>query len=118
MPEPASMLAEALRVLRTNGLLFIRDLVRPDSDEERTARLESELAPLRVVPSSEGLPRIAQLLREVVRSATGSVEKTTWIPTRTAWTRQPWAGAAGRSGDALNRAPWRPRCHASRRSGR
>jgi hypothetical protein len=44
-------------------------------DPAHAARLEAELLPLRVVPSSEGLVRIAQLLREVVKSATGSEEK-------------------------------------------
>jgi len=34
VPEPAKMLAEAWRVLRPNGLLFVRDLVRPLTDEE------------------------------------------------------------------------------------
>ncbi len=34
LPEPAKMLAEAWRVLRPNGLLFVRDLVRPSTDEE------------------------------------------------------------------------------------
>ena len=43
-------------------------------DAAHAARLQSELAPLRIVPSSEGLPRIAQLLRELLSSATGSVE--------------------------------------------
>ena len=64
-----------LRALRARGVSLPALLFADLDDEERTARLESELAPLRVVPSSEGLPRIAQLLREVVRSATGSVEK-------------------------------------------
>lgn len=34
LAEPAKMLAEAWRVLRPNGLLFIRDLVRPGTDNE------------------------------------------------------------------------------------
>ncbi len=34
LPNAAKMLAEAWRVLRPKGLLFIRDLVRPDSQDE------------------------------------------------------------------------------------
>jgi ubiquinone/menaquinone biosynthesis C-methylase UbiE len=33
LADPAKMLAEAWRVLRPKGLLFIRDLVRPETDE-------------------------------------------------------------------------------------
>ncbi len=32
IPEPAHVLAEALRVTRRGGLLFFRDLLRPDDD--------------------------------------------------------------------------------------
>jgi len=32
VPEPATVLAEALRVTRRGGLLFFRDLLRPDDD--------------------------------------------------------------------------------------
>ncbi len=63
-----------LRALRARGVALPALLFADLDDRERAARLESELAPLRIVPSSEGLPRIAQLLREV-SSATGSVEK-------------------------------------------
>lgn len=38
IPEPASVLAEAVRVTAPGGLLFIRDLARPD-DEETLAHL-------------------------------------------------------------------------------
>jgi ubiquinone/menaquinone biosynthesis C-methylase UbiE len=34
IPEPAGALAEAVRVARPGGLLFIRDLLRPESDAE------------------------------------------------------------------------------------
>lgn len=34
VPEPASVLAEAVRVCRGGGLLFFRDLLRPNTDEE------------------------------------------------------------------------------------
>jgi hypothetical protein len=64
-----------LRALRARGVALPALLFADLDDAERAARLEAELAPLRVVPSSEGLPRIAQLLRELVKSATGSVEK-------------------------------------------
>ncbi len=55
--------------MRLPALLFA-DL----DDAGRASRLEAELAPLRVVPSSTGLAQIAQLLREM-SSATGKVEK-------------------------------------------
>ncbi|HEV2970478.1 MAG TPA: class I SAM-dependent methyltransferase [Pirellulales bacterium] len=32
IPEPAAVLAEAVRVVRPGGLIFIRDLLRPDDD--------------------------------------------------------------------------------------
>jgi len=64
-----------LRALRAKGVTLPALLFADLDDPGRAARLQAELAPLRVVPSSEGLPRIAQLLREVVSSATGSVEK-------------------------------------------
>ena len=41
LPEPVRMLAEAWRVLRSNGLLFVRDLVRPDTDREVEALVET-----------------------------------------------------------------------------
>ena len=63
-----------LRALRARGVALPALLFADLDDEARAARLESELAPLRVVPASVGLPRIAQLLREM-SSATGSVEK-------------------------------------------
>jgi SAM-dependent methyltransferase len=34
IPEPASVLAEAVRVVRRGGLVFIRDLLRPENDAE------------------------------------------------------------------------------------
>ena len=33
IPEPAGVLAEAIRVVRSGGQLFFRDLLRPESDE-------------------------------------------------------------------------------------
>lgn len=64
-----------LRALRARGVALPALLFADLDDPARAARLEAELSPLRVVPSSEGLPRIAQLLRELVSNATGSVEK-------------------------------------------
>jgi len=64
-----------LRALRARGVTIPAFLFADLADEAHAARLEAELAPLRIVPSSEGLPRIAQLLREVVSRATGSVAK-------------------------------------------
>jgi hypothetical protein len=65
-----------LRALRARGVGLPALLFADLDDRARVARLEAELSPLRVVPSSEGLPRIAQLLREMESSATGKVEKT------------------------------------------
>jgi hypothetical protein len=64
-----------LRALRARGVRLPALLFADLDDPAHAARLEAELLPLRVVPSSEGLVRIAQLLREVVSSATGSDEK-------------------------------------------
>jgi hypothetical protein len=64
-----------LRALRSRRVLLPAVLFADLDDAAHAARLQSELAPLRIVPSSEGLPRIAQLLRELLKSATGSVEK-------------------------------------------
>ena len=63
-----------LRALRAHGIRLPALLFADLDDAGRSARLEAELAPLRVVPSSAGLAQIAQLLREM-SSATGSVAK-------------------------------------------
>jgi hypothetical protein len=63
-----------LRALRARGIRLPALLFADLDDAGRSARLEAELAPLRVVPSSAGLAQIAQLLREM-SSATGSVAK-------------------------------------------
>jgi hypothetical protein len=63
-----------LRALRTHGVRLPALLFADLDDAGRSARLEAELAPLRVVPSSAGLAQIAQLLREM-SSATGIVAK-------------------------------------------
>ncbi len=58
-----------LRALRSRGVklpaLLFADLDNPG----RAARLEEELAPLQIVSSSEGLPQIAQRLREISATA-------------------------------------------------
>ena len=40
IPEPATMLAEAARVLKPGGLLLIRDLYRPESMDQLNALVE------------------------------------------------------------------------------
>ena len=64
-----------LRALRARGVLLPALLFADLDDPGHASRLEADLAPLRVVPGSAGLVRIAQLLREVVSSATGKDEK-------------------------------------------
>jgi len=64
-----------LRALRSRGVKLPAILFADLDDAAHAARLLAELAPLEILSSSEGLPRIAQLLREVVSSATGSVAK-------------------------------------------
>jgi len=64
-----------LKALRSRRVAVPALLFADLDDASHARRLEAQLAPLRVVPSSEGLPRVAQLLRELVKSATGSVEK-------------------------------------------
>jgi ubiquinone/menaquinone biosynthesis C-methylase UbiE len=44
IPEPATALAEALRVTRRGGRLFFRDLLRPESDAEVTRLVETYAA--------------------------------------------------------------------------
>src|SRR4051794_39404915 len=63
-----------LRALRAHGVQLPALLFADLDDAARAARLETELAPLRVVPSSGGLAQIAQLLGEM-SSATGKAEK-------------------------------------------
>ena len=52
-----------LRALRSRGSRLPALLFADLDDAGRAARLEAELAPLQIVPSSEGLPRIAERLR-------------------------------------------------------
>ena len=54
-----------LRALRSRGVKLPALLFADLDDAERATRLEAELAPLQVVSSSEGLPRIAQRLRKL-----------------------------------------------------
>ena len=41
IPEPAEVLAESVRVVQPGGLLFFRDLVRPDSEEDLRRLVET-----------------------------------------------------------------------------
>jgi hypothetical protein len=52
-----------LRALRSRGVRLPALLFADFDDDERVKRLENELQPLKVIPSSEGLPSIAKLLR-------------------------------------------------------
>ena len=54
-----------LRALRSRGVQLPALLFADLDDDARAARLEAELAPLQIVPSGEGLPRIAQRLRDL-----------------------------------------------------
>jgi hypothetical protein len=67
--------ATEVQGIRSRGVALPTVLFADLDDAAHAARLERELAPLRIVPGSAGLPRIAQLLRELVSSATGNVEK-------------------------------------------
>lgn len=44
VPDPAPAIGEMLRVLRPGGLLFVRDLVRPDGDEQVLALVAQHAA--------------------------------------------------------------------------
>lgn len=44
IPEPMTVLREAVRVVRPGGLLFIRDLLRPDSDEQLQSLVQTYTA--------------------------------------------------------------------------
>jgi hypothetical protein len=54
-----------LRALRKQGCKLAALLFADFDDKERIQRLETELAPLRVIDSSESLPTIAQRLRSL-----------------------------------------------------
>ena len=53
-----------LHALRSRGVTLPALLFADLDDDARKARLEKDLAPLQIVPSGEGLLRIAQRLRE------------------------------------------------------
>jgi hypothetical protein len=54
-----------LRALRSRGVKLPALLFADLDDAQRIGRLESELAPLEILSSSEGLPRIAERLRRL-----------------------------------------------------
>lgn len=54
-----------LRALRSRGVRLPALLFADLDDAQRVQRLQSELAPLEIVSSSEGLPRIAERLRRL-----------------------------------------------------
>ncbi len=54
-----------LRALRSRGVKLPALLFADLDDAERARRLQRELAPLQIVSSSEGLPRIAERLRQI-----------------------------------------------------
>jgi hypothetical protein len=54
-----------LRALRSKGVALPALLFADLDDPARVARLEAELAPLQIVSSGEGLPHLAQRLREI-----------------------------------------------------
>jgi hypothetical protein len=54
-----------LRALRGQGVALPALLCTDIDDPGQLAAVEEELAPVSVVPSSEGLPRLAQRLREL-----------------------------------------------------
>ncbi len=61
LPEVQGILI--LRALRARGVALPALLFADLDDSERASRLERELAPLSIVPSTEGLPQIATRLR-------------------------------------------------------
>jgi hypothetical protein len=54
-----------LRALRSRGVLLPALLCADLDDAERVARLQSDLAPLQIVPGSEGVFAIAERMRRV-----------------------------------------------------
>ncbi|MGD0527688.1 MAG: methyltransferase domain-containing protein [Polyangiaceae bacterium] len=50
IPEPRQMLAEVWRLVRPGGVLFVRDLERPD-DDRRVAELVARYAPIPEAPA-------------------------------------------------------------------
>jgi hypothetical protein len=56
-----------LRALRKQGCTLAALLFADFDDARRIQRLETELAPLKVIDSSESLPTLAQRLRETTR---------------------------------------------------
>ena len=61
IPEPWSCLSEMVRMLAPGGLLFVRDLMRPETDAEVESLVETH--------AHESTPRQKQLLRQSLHAA-------------------------------------------------
>ena len=53
LPDPAACLAEAVRVVRPGGLLFFRDLFRPETESELASLVDRYAPPARISAASD-----------------------------------------------------------------